>query len=250
MLPKACLLFALLAAVAEVPLIAGSRTFEEAYEGCFEPWYGDGVLKFRKRKIDRFMSPKKCYYFCESFKVYSYFGLKNGLDCYCGHRMHSYARASSDKCQLPCSGYPKELCGGEASMDVYQLDRIRSYLYDSNEKSSLEFATTTPKPTLRPPNPNQLENSRHVGCFKQNFWEYALSTNFGFYYNLTPLVCYNLCYKRRFGFFGVSSGNKCFCDVRLYRTQMSRSCNVPCYGNANIHCGGYNEVDVYAIEKI
>lgn len=50
---------------------------------------------------------------------YSYFGLQNSNQCYCGHSYGRYGRSDDSSCNLRCNGNNDENCGGNKTNMVY-----------------------------------------------------------------------------------------------------------------------------------
>ncbi|EDO41679.1 predicted protein [Nematostella vectensis] len=50
---------------------------------------------------------------------YSYFGLQNSDQCYCGHHYGRYGKADEASCDKPCKDNADENCGGNATNMVY-----------------------------------------------------------------------------------------------------------------------------------
>ncbi|KAG0685061.1 hypothetical protein C6P40_004933, partial [Pichia californica] len=50
--------------------------------------------------------------------------LTGGDQCYCGSNLDQSAQVDSSNCELPCSGYPSDICGGDGYYMVYIDDSI------------------------------------------------------------------------------------------------------------------------------
>ena len=52
-------------------------------------------------------------------KGYSFFGLQNSDQCYCGHRYGKYGKADDSMCNKKCRDNKDENCGGKSANVVY-----------------------------------------------------------------------------------------------------------------------------------
>ncbi|KAI0130269.1 hypothetical protein BJ170DRAFT_308376 [Xylariales sp. AK1849] len=108
---------------------------------------GQGLHPFGKE--DNYASPSSvdaknltvpaCLDGCSSLKLpnrtttqFTYVGLKNGSECYCGTELASTAeKLTADDCEAPCSGTSKLSCGGEDNLAVY------TYITTSQKKPAV-----------------------------------------------------------------------------------------------------------------
>ena len=72
------------------------------------------------------MRPSVCADFCGTKSAgapYAYFGLEFAYQCWCGNELHFDAyknKTDESKCDTPCYGQQRELCGGTWFMNVYR----------------------------------------------------------------------------------------------------------------------------------
>ena len=52
-------------------------------------------------------------------KAFSYFGLQDADQCYCGHGYGKFGKADEGLCDKPCQGNKAENCGGKDTNMVY-----------------------------------------------------------------------------------------------------------------------------------
>ena len=58
---------------------------------------------------------------------YTYVGLENGRDCYCGNEFNGEPKnLPLTECNLPCMGNEDETCGGGSKMQVYTLNELQT----------------------------------------------------------------------------------------------------------------------------
>lgn len=67
---------------------------------------------------DVFLTPAKCQNLC-FLSGFNFAGLKGGQECWCAKKL-SGKEAEDDKCDAPCSGYAKDICGGKGFMSVHE----------------------------------------------------------------------------------------------------------------------------------
>nr|XP_054772056.1 kremen protein 2-like [Lytechinus pictus] len=89
----------------------------DGYLGCFVDIRNDRALSGESLVNSALMTISYCIQFCkESTEAnYTYAGVINGNECYCGEASDNYTRhglGSDVNCQYSCSGDPTESCGG------------------------------------------------------------------------------------------------------------------------------------------
>ncbi|MBY6162257.1 WSC domain-containing protein [Mameliella alba] len=67
------------------------------------------------------MTPALCFQFCRD-KGFAIAGLQYGQQCFCGNQIGQYGRAEMSKCEMPCPGNPKQMCGGFWTNSAFRLD--------------------------------------------------------------------------------------------------------------------------------
>jgi len=61
---------------------------------------------------------ESCHSACSG---YTYFGIQNGDECYCGNSYAAYGSAGESQCSMPCAGNSNEICGGQWRNSVYNV---------------------------------------------------------------------------------------------------------------------------------
>ncbi|CAM9548065.1 unnamed protein product [Ectocarpus sp. 6 AP-2014] len=93
--------------------------------GCFVDVLGDRALEnddaIRACLVDeRVMSPAICASYCYTLGA-TYAGVQFGFECFCGVDSDYSRHGTSTTCNMECTGYPSESCGGFLSIEVYEL---------------------------------------------------------------------------------------------------------------------------------
>ena len=80
------------------------------------------------------VSLESCAKYCSD---YSYFGVENHNECYCGNSLvpSSIAVPSTD-CNLACTGNSAEICGGSLRLSVYNTSSVTSNITCTNNASN------------------------------------------------------------------------------------------------------------------
>lgn len=67
------------------------------------------------------MTVERCFLFCAEHSKSGYFGIEGGNKCWCAHTFYG-DRLESSRCDVPCSGNPRQRCGGYGNAaSVYQM---------------------------------------------------------------------------------------------------------------------------------
>ncbi|CAM9115667.1 unnamed protein product [Pylaiella littoralis] len=171
------------------------------------------------------MVPEACALLCLGHKFYA---LHNGDECWCastGSKSSITANGQVDgECETPCAGYTDDTCGGSSAFDLYENTDLK-----------------------------------HLGCFNDVSFDddtltsYAMDTKAGVTDTLYTWYCYSTCLARGdYSYVATKDGNECWCgegdDAHHERYGSSEDCNVPCSGDSQVSCGGYESFDLYRIE--
>eukprot|EP00026_Physarum_polycephalum_P021946 Phypoly_transcript_25602.p1 GENE.Phypoly_transcript_25602~~Phypoly_transcript_25602.p1 ORF type:complete len:124 (+),score=6.50 Phypoly_transcript_25602:43-372(+) len=81
--------------------------FKTKYLGCFVD-AGTRDLSLMIAQSDS-LSVEGCIELCAEF---SYAGLQDANQCWCGNTYGTYGTGSDADCNMPCTGNPQEMCGG------------------------------------------------------------------------------------------------------------------------------------------
>jgi hypothetical protein len=64
------------------------------------------------------LTPASCARTCSEF---IYFGVTRGNTCYCGNTLNPRSNNPNDNaCNIPCTGNTRQLCGGQAHIQLYR----------------------------------------------------------------------------------------------------------------------------------
>jgi hypothetical protein len=81
---------------------------------------GDGLVTVVTQQISGGLTPAKCAATCWS-KSFSYMGLQNGNDCWCGEAYNSEAEVDQYRCSTACLGDKTSICGGFGVNSVHLI---------------------------------------------------------------------------------------------------------------------------------
>ncbi|XP_063968679.1 uncharacterized protein LOC129280025 [Lytechinus pictus] len=110
------------------PVIGLDCNGREHHLGCFEGGTGnDRVFTGDYMTQVPNMTISSCINFCNqsSDANYTYAGVENGKECYCGEASDNYTRhgkRSDDQCHVACSGDPTDSCGGAGHIAVFSSE--------------------------------------------------------------------------------------------------------------------------------
>ncbi|XP_041484409.1 neurotrypsin-like isoform X3 [Lytechinus variegatus] len=96
----------------------------DGYLGCFVDMRNDSALSGESLTNSPSITISYCIQFCNTSITanYTYAGVENGNECYCGEGSDNYTRhglGSDVNCQFPCQGDPTESCGGVGYIAVF-----------------------------------------------------------------------------------------------------------------------------------
>uniref|UniRef100_A0A0K8T3A9 WSC domain-containing protein n=1 Tax=Lygus hesperus TaxID=30085 RepID=A0A0K8T3A9_LYGHE len=195
-----------------------TETDQLNYLGCYKEVPGrlmEGATGGFKGTLTR----EICLTYCKA-KGMRYFGLQYSSECFCSLTIPPCGILADDiECNMKCDGNPKEMCGGENRLSVY--DSIK-------------------------PGTDQLY---FMGCFYDNgnnrLMKGAMQKFKG---TLTVEICRIYCKTKRMRYFGLEYSNQCFCSVEeplLEEEAAFNECNMKCAGNPGETCGGWWRLSVY-----
>ncbi|KAG9003884.1 hypothetical protein FRB94_002801 [Tulasnella sp. JGI-2019a] len=171
--------------------------------------------------------------FCQSFcSAYTYFGVENASECYCGNSLSATLLAASN-CQTKCSGDATQLCGG----NNWQLGVYKAPTSTSTSTTSTSTSTSTSTPS----------GSTLLGCYQDQSAR-TLAGSSTTSSSMTPAVCQAFCATQgSYTFYGVENASECYCGNSLSATSLAASnCQTKCAGDATQLCGGNNwQVAIY-----
>jgi len=101
--------------------------------------YEEIVLKDEQKE----MTPTICFEFCRTLPDMVYFGINNGMHCYCTP-FYKPMPATEAKCDIGCAGDPSQMCGNKEKSTIFEMhlcDDTRGNLQQAMEDSkiALEF---------------------------------------------------------------------------------------------------------------
>ncbi|KAG6015667.1 hypothetical protein E4U43_004976 [Claviceps pusilla] len=95
---------------------------EAKYVGCYRDQDAVHDLTGPQFNIIVANSPEYCANICGG-AGFSFSGVKNGIQCFCGHQIEKYAiKFDEPLCNKPCPGNASKICGSETMINIYQID--------------------------------------------------------------------------------------------------------------------------------
>ena len=68
-----------------------------------------------------------CFAFCRRMEQgYTFFGLRNGRDCYCTPYYTAKAGNEGEMCTAPCDGDSNQMCGGENKSLIFEMHSCKN----------------------------------------------------------------------------------------------------------------------------
>ena len=191
----------MLPAVTTITALTGT----DSYLGCYTDSKNRDLAGFTFSSPK--MTPKLCQDTCRQ-RGFSYAGVQYYRQCFCGN---SYGKlGKSNKCNTPCAGNSKEICGGSWANSVYDTSFIGCYR-DSKTRDLAGFRFSSPR--------------------------------------MTKKLCMDSCRKKGFQYAGLQYSNQCFCGNSYGKLGKSNNCNMPCSGNSQEICGGNWANSVYQVQN-
>ncbi len=94
-----------------------------SHYGCFSDKLGKGNrvlsgITFANVGVHQ-VTTTKCVAYCEK-RGFSMAGTEYGGQCFCGNALVGSSELCEDKCDMPCEGDNKEICGGHLALTVYK----------------------------------------------------------------------------------------------------------------------------------
>lgn len=99
----------------QVPTIDDNPGYKYQYQGCYIDGFSNRTLNGSYALLG---TPKECAQFCGGSN-FTYLGLENGVECFCGNATYTNERASN--CDTPCFNNHTYYCGGELRIQIYSI---------------------------------------------------------------------------------------------------------------------------------
>lgn len=191
---------------------------------------------------------------------YSYFGVENGSECYCGNNPNPpQGRAHPRSCNVPCSGNVSQVCGGPSQLSVFKTNSgaspLQGTLKSRTPLGSAEDGTCfvdAPPQRVLPTfycSPHGLNpNNPQPACLQQPNLPEGVNFGYAGFHNMTHEVCNTYC--QGYAYFGVENAGECYCGQDFPSYSPSDGCDIPCYGNSSQNCGGGMRIRVFKTTKL
>jgi hypothetical protein len=195
------------------------------YEGCYTDSIALRALSgFTLTTAD--MTPTSCATICAE---YTYFGLEDGNQCWCGMDLDASAAKSAEvDCALKCVGDNSLICGSANRLSVYK-----------------KTATTA-----APSNPATVGAFSYQSCWTDAVGARSLVAKTEARADMTVEMCAAFC--DGYAYFGVEFNTECYCGNELAGGQAApeTDCSALCGGSASQWCGAPNRLNLYAVSPL
>jgi hypothetical protein len=199
--------------------------------------------------------------------TYSFFGVENGQDCWCGNSINSKAQTLPDSsCNTNCTEPDGSVCGSSSAIEIYGVNTsfaISSTSTSTSTSSTIQSSSSSSTTTTQSSSPStsSLPSSTPTsptyyswGCYTEATNIRALSeATLVNYTSIAIEICANFCLVQQGQqLFGVEYGCECYCSEALKAGSVSTvfsDFNMPCDGNASELCGAGNRLNVYGLSK-
>ncbi|XP_065639356.1 uncharacterized protein LOC100203426 isoform X12 [Hydra vulgaris] len=95
--------------------------------GCYKDDFLNSDLKIKISEISN-LTQDHCVRACaREDNSSSYFGLQNGIFCFCGNKYGKYGKIADSFCNKMCPGNSEENCGGEFANNLFFFGRSKNY---------------------------------------------------------------------------------------------------------------------------
>ncbi|CAN0083513.1 unnamed protein product [Ectocarpus sp. 6 AP-2014] len=215
-------------------------TFEEI--GCFLDGQPKTMTLSTAPGCDGTMNAEMCASFCATVEGATHFGLQYQRECYCGGEGDDYAQYGDQlddaECDMPCSGFPTQMCGGRSKMNVFAItsdgapsEDVAATLVSTASPST--DTETTPPPTDVPaadatstaaPPPTTTTSGAssfpetYMGCYGDDKGDRALTFAYTASDTMSFEECESFCSTAGASIFALEYGRQCFCGTDEKRT--------------------------------
>lgn len=192
------------------------------------------ILKHKTNLDDN--TPSRCKAYCDKRyhdegQGYKYFGVESGGECFCGNRNGVGKGETPDDCNEDCPGDSTKRCGDDWRINIYEI----------------------------PENPAkyQVPGATYVGCYHDDSDNRILPNKTTSIHENNPLKCAGYC--RDWKYFGVQSGDECWCgndllgesesSAQIGKGEKPDDCNEACPGNSKRRCGDSWRMNIYELSR-
>lgn len=185
--------------------------------GCFKDTFPTNARTLSDQvSVDGQLTKESCQAQCLA-KKYTYSGVEDGRECWCGNVIQSSSSNILDdmaNCNKPCPADSTEFCGGKAHIQLSQyIDPGRSHW-------------------------------QSLGCYKDTFPSHArtLKDQVSTDGQLTIQSCRDQCLAKNYVYSGVEDGRECWCGNEIQDSGDNviadeSSCTKTCPADKNQNCG-------------
>eukprot|EP00752_Nemacystus_decipiens_P008421 g7527.t1 len=234
-------------------------TYEEI--GCFNDGNPKAMGLATSPACDGTMSAEICASFCATVEGATHFGLEYQRECHCGGADDDYTHYGDElapgDCDMPCSGAPGEMCGGDGTMNVYAITGVEAPPAETEPVNGTSSSapepvdgTSSSAPESETPVAESSFPDNYVGCYGDDARARALTLATTESETMTTEECESFCSEKGASIYATEYGHQCFCgtdesDFEIHGP--SDGCNLPCVGDPSTYCGGYDAMSVYTM---
>lgn len=189
---------------------------------------------------------------------WSFAGLKSGNECWCSNYVTGGLTFDENECNVPCAGNTSEICGGEDSLNIFQVQIKRTRVpatlnWESSMTTTSPPSTTTSTATINTEATTPANSWQELGCYMDTHSSETrplgvlMDLESG---GLTVETCQVACKNKGFLLAGVVRGSECWCDSefrfpKVNRPVTWRDCDMACPGNGGQLCGAEGRMYLY-----
>lgn len=109
------------------------------------------------------MTPQVCFAFCRRMEQgYTFFGLRNGRDCYCTPYYKAKAGNEGEMCTAPCDGDSNQMCGGENKSLIFEMHSCKNAEIDKKTADQIGYEASSIAPPADTTGKNSNEKSGYL----------------------------------------------------------------------------------------
>jgi hypothetical protein len=201
------------------PLPSPPNVGDYEYLGCFTDKSDARVLR-GTAFFDSAMTLEKCADFC---KLYSFFGVEYGSQCFCGTTLDDSAEQRPQaECSMRCGGEYNSVCGDADRLNVFVSVDCKA----------------------DPANVPAVAGFAYKSCWVDNANGRVLTGNVLRADDMTVEKCADFC--KDFKYFGLEYSRECYCGNELGGVAAAEDqCSQICVGDATEWCGAPDRLNVY-----
>lgn len=193
---------------------------------CYQDNRQNRILNHEQEIGSSNMSKGSCEDQCENLG-YTYYGLENGSDCYCGNSINGNPpQITLSECNEPCTGNELDNCGGDLKMNLFTLSSNLISDFDSNADPQGQCYLDNLQNRI-------LNHAQEIGSS-----------------NMSIGSCQGQCQGLGYKYYGLENGSDCYCgnSINGNPSQLPGSqCDMTCTGDDLDNCGGNLKMNLFTV---